>query len=628
MNQYPIWKYLLVAVVVVAGALYSAPNLFGEDPAIQISSTRGVKVEAAVMGDLEALLQRHAITPKSLVIDGGLLLVRFKGTDDQIKAKAAIDDELFKEGGRRQYSVALNLAPSTPAWMTTVNALPMYLGLDLRGGVHFLMEVDMAAALGQAVERYSGDIRTLLRENKVRYLGVDRRPYAEGQRGTVEIGLPSEEERAKAQAAIAKEYPSLVLEEDEIDGKPVLLARIGEVEEREIKNFALKQNITTLRNRVNELGVAEPVIQQQGQDRIVVQLPGVQDTARAKDILGATATLEYRLVDSTHNAQDAAQGRVPAGLQLYRERDGTPVLLKRGVIVTGDQITNASSGIDSQSGQPAVFVTLDGKGAKKMGEVTNANIGKPMAVVYIENLVETRIVDGEPVKTVRKIEEVINVATIREPFSKRFQTTGLDSTAEAHNLALLLRAGALAAPIQIVEERTVGPSLGAENISKGFDSTLIGFAAIALFMLVYYKFFGVISSVALSVNIVLLLALLSMLQATLTLPGIAGIALTVGMAIDANVLIYERIREELRNGNSPQAAIHAGYDRAWDTILDSNITTLLAGVALFMLGSGPVRGFAVTLCLGILTSMFSAVLVSRAMTNLIYGGRKLSKLNI
>ena len=628
MNQYPIWKYLLVAVVVVAGALYSAPNLFGEDPAIQISSTRGVKVEAAVMGDLEALLQRHAITPKSLVIDGGLLLVRFKGTDDQIKAKAAIDDELFKDGGRRQYSVALNLAPSTPAWMATVNALPMYLGLDLRGGVHFLMEVDMRAALGQAVERYSGDIRTLLRENKVRYLGVDRRPYAEGQRGTVEIGLPSEEERAKAQAAIAKEYPSLVLEEDEIDGKPVLLARIGEVEEREIKNFALKQNITTLRNRVNELGVAEPVIQQQGQDRIVVQLPGVQDTARAKDILGATATLEYRLVDSTHNAQDAAQGRVPAGLQLYRERDGTPVLLKRGVIVTGDQITNASSGIDSQSGQPAVFVTLDGKGAKKMGEVTNANIGKPMAVVYIENLVETRIVDGEPVKTVRKIEEVINVATIREPFSKRFQTTGLDSTAEAHNLALLLRAGALAAPIQIVEERTVGPSLGAENISKGFDSTLIGFAAIALFMLVYYKFFGVISSVALSVNIVLLLALLSMLQATLTLPGIAGIALTVGMAIDANVLIYERIREELRNGNSPQAAIHAGYDRAWDTILDSNITTLLAGVALFMLGSGPVRGFAVTLCLGILTSMFSAVLVSRAMTNLIYGGRKLSKLNI
>jgi preprotein translocase subunit SecD len=628
MNQYPIWKYLLVAVVVVAGALYSAPNLFGEDPAIQISSTRGVKVEAAVMGDLEALLQRHAITPKSLVIDGGLLLVRFKGTDDQIKAKAAIDDELFKDGGRRQYSVALNLAPSTPAWMATVNALPMYLGLDLRGGVHFLMEVDMRAALGQAVERYSGDIRTLLRENKVRYLGVDRRPYAEGQRGTVEIGLPSEEERAKAQAAIAKEYPSLVLEEDEIDGKPVLLARIGEVEEREIKNFALKQNITTLRNRVNELGVAEPVIQQQGQDRIVVQLPGVQDTARAKDILGATATLEYRLVDSTHNAQDAAQGRVPAGLQLYRERDGTPVLLKRGVIVTGDQITNASSGIDSQSGQPAVFVTLDGKGAKKMGEVTNANIGKPMAVVYIENLAETRIVDGEPVKTVRKIEEVINVATIREPFSKRFQTTGLDSTAEAHNLALLLRAGALAAPIQIVEERTVGPSLGAENISKGFDSTLIGFAAIALFMLVYYKFFGVISSVALSVNIVLLLALLSMLQATLTLPGIAGIALTVGMAIDANVLIYERIREELRNGNSPQAAIHAGYDRAWDTILDSNITTLLAGGALFMLGSGPVRGFAVTLCLGILTSMFSAVLVSRAMTNLIYGGRKLSKLNI
>ena len=629
MNQYPIWKYLLIVVVVATGVLYSAPNLFGEDPAIQISSTRSAKVESAVLGDLEALLKRHAIVPKSLAIDGGLLMARFNGTDDQIKAKAAIDDELFKESERRQYSVALNLAPATPAWMADVNALPMYLGLDLRGGVHFLMEVDMRAAVGQAVERYSGDIRTLLREEKVRYLGVDRRPYVEGQRGTVEIGFSSVEERSKANAAIAKEYPALLLEEEEIDGKPALLARIGEVEEREIKNFALKQNITTLRNRVNELGVAEPVIQQQGQDRIVVQLPGVQDTARAKDILGATATLEYRLVDNTHSAQEAEQGRVPAGSQLYHERDGAPVLLKRGVIVTGDQITNASSGIDSQSGQPAVFVTLDGKGAKKMGDVTSANVGKPMAVVYIENLVETRMIEGQPVKTVRKIEEVINVATIREAFSKRFQTTGLDSTAEAHNLALLLRAGALAAPIQIVEERTVGPSLGEENVAQGFNSTQFGFVAIAVLMSLYYLAFGLISVFALGVNLVLLVAVLSLMQATLTLPGMAGIALTVGMAIDSNVLIFERIREELRLGNSPQAAIQTGYERAWATIFDSNITILIAGFALFLLGSGPVRGFAVVLCIGILTSMFSAVMLSRGIVNLVYGRqRKLIKLAI
>jgi preprotein translocase subunit SecD len=628
MNQYPLWKNLLIVVAIAIGAFYSSPNLFGEDPAIQISSTRGTAVEIAVQGDLEALLQRHQITAKSIAIDDGKLLARFDGTEDQIKAKAAVDAELFKQSDKRAYSVALNLAPATPGWLASLNALPMYLGLDLRGGVHFLMEVDMKAAISQAVERYSSDLRTLLREKKIRYVGVDRRPYVEGQRGAVEITLSTGEERSAARAAIGKEYSRLELSDDDSSGKAVLVARLSEAEEREIRDFAVKQNITTLRNRVNELGVAEPVIQQQGKDRIVVQLPGVQDTARAKEILGATATLEYRLVDTEHDVQAAVEGRIPAGAQLYRERNGTPVLLKRGVIVTGDQITDAASGIDSQTGQPAVFVSLDGKGARKMGEVTKENIGKPMAVVYIENLVETKIVDGVPTKTTKRIEEVINVATIRDAFSKRFQTTGLDSTTEAHNLALLLRAGALAAPIQIVEERTVGPSLGAENISKGFNSTLIGFALIVAFMALYYKFFGLISSVALFVNMMLLVALLSMLQATLTLPGIAGIALTIGMAIDANVLIYERIREELRNGNTPQAAIHSGYDRAWDTILDSNLTTLIAGVALFMLGSGPVRGFAVTLCLGILTSMFSAVMVSRAMTNFAFGGRKLSKLTI
>lgn len=627
-NQYPLWKYLLIALIVAAGALYSAPNLFGEDPAIQITSTRTAKVEPSVQGDLEALLQRHQIPYKSIVIDAGKLLVRFASTDDQIKAKAHIDEELFKDTEKRAFSVALNLAPSTPQWMTAIGAVPMYLGLDLRGGVHFLMEVDMRAAISQAVERYTGDVRSLLREKKVRYVSVERRPVVAGQRGTIEITLSTDEERSAARSVIAKEYNRLELSDDDSSGKAVLIARLSEAEEREVRSFAVKQNIVTLRNRVNGLGVAEPVIQQQGQDRIVVQLPGVQDTAGAKEILGATATLEYRLVDTEHDVQAALEGRVPAGAQLYRERNGTPVLLKRGVIVTGDQITDASSGVDQQTGQPAVYVTLDSKGARKMGETTKENIGKPMAVVYIENTIETKMVDGQPVKTTKRIEEVINTATIRDSFSKRFQTTGLDSTTEAHTLALLLRAGALAAPIQIVEERTVGPSLGADNISKGFNSTLYGFLAIAVLMTLYYLAFGFVSIIALSINLMLLIAVLSVMQATLTLPGMAGIALTVGMAIDSNVLIFERIREELRNGNTPQASIYAGYERAWATIFDSNITILIAGFALFLLGSGPIRGFAVVLCIGIITSMFSAVLVSRALINLIYGGRKVPKLAI
>ena len=627
-NQYPLWKYLSIALIVAAGVLYSTPNLFGEDPAIQITSTRTAKVELSVQGDLEALLQRQQIPYKSIAIDDGKLLARFANTDDQIKAKAHIDEELFKDTEKRAFSVALNLAPSTPSWMVAINAMPMYLGLDLRGGVHFLMEVDMKAAISQAVERYTGDVRSLLREKKVRYVSVGRRPYVAGQNGMIEITLSTSEERSAARSVIAKEYNRLELSDDDSSGKAVLIARLSDVEEREVRNFAVKQNIVTLRNRVNALGVAEPVIQQQGQERIVVQLPGVQDTAGAKEILGATATLEYRLVDTEHDVQAALEGRVPAGSQLYRERNGTPVLLKRGVIVTGDQITDASSGVDQQNGQPAVYVTLDSKGARKMGDTTKENIGKPMAVVYIENTTETKMVDGQPVKTSKRIEEVINTATIRDSFSKRFQTTGLDSTTEAHTLALLLRAGALAAPIQIVEERTVGPSLGAENISKGFNSILYGFIAIAIFMTLYYLAFGFVSVIALSVNLVLLIAVLSMLTLTLTLPGMAGIALTVGMAIDSNVLIFERIREELRNGNTPQASIHAGYERAWATILDSNATILIAGFALFLLGSGPIRGFAVVLCIGILTSMFSAVLVSRALTNLIYGGRKVSKLAI
>ncbi|MBI3343740.1 MAG: protein translocase subunit SecD [Gammaproteobacteria bacterium] len=617
-NQYPLWKYLLVLILVVAGGLYSVPNLYGEDPALQVSPTRTTKVDSATLARVEDLLKQDGLSYKSIVLDTHGLLVRFADTETQLKAKDKVKEALGND-----YVVALNLAPSTPRWLTAINALPMYLGLDLRGGVHFLMEVDMGAAVKQSEERYAGDLRTLFRDKKLRYVTITRTNKG------VEVKFRTREERGQARDAAHKEYNSLVLKEEDSGNDYYLYASLSEADQREVRKLALQQNITTLRNRVNELGVSEPVIQQQGQERVVVQLPGVQDTARAKEILGATATLEFRMVDEGHSVEDALAGRVPAGARLYKKRGGGQVLLKNQVMLTGDYITDAASGIEQRNGSPAVFITLDGKGAAIFSNATKENVGKAMGVVFIENKTETRTVDGKQEKVRSKVEEVINVAVIQEQLGKRFQITGLDSTTEARNLALLLRAGALAAPLEIVEERTVGPSLGAENITKGFDSTLIGFAAIALFMTIYYHFFGVIASVALAVNVLLLIAVLSLLQATLTLPGIAGIALTVGMAIDANVLIFERIREELRNGNSPQASIHAGYDRALDTIVDSNITTLIAGFALFMLGSGPVRGFAVTLCIGILTSMFSAVMVSRAVVNLLYGGRrKLAKLSI
>ncbi len=616
MNRYSVWKYLAIALVLVVSALYALPNLFGEDPAVQVSSTRGSTVDESLRVRAEGLLKGAELPYASVQIEKGLLLARFRDTDTQLKA-----NDLLRESLGNEFVVALNLAPATPAWLTALNARPMYLGLDLRGGVHFLMEVDMDAAVRMAEERYVNDIRTLLREEKVRYQQVGKR-----NGGGLEITFRSAEDRDAAEKLIAKEFSSLIVEAAR-EGAAINLS-LGEKEMLEVRNLALQQNITTLRNRVNELGVAEPIIQQQGASRIVVQLPGVQDTARAKEILGATATLEFRLVDTGHDVQDAVAGHVPAGSRLYYERKGSPVLLDRRVIITGDSVTDAASGIDHTDGSSAVFVTLDGKGAKRMSTVTKDNIGNPMAVVFMETKTETAMVDGEPVKTKKKIEEVISIATIRDQLSKRFQITGLESSKEARTLALLLRAGALSVPMEIIEERTVGPSMGAENITKGFNSTLIGFAAIAVFMGIYYLFFGIISSLALFVNIVMLIAALSMLQATLTLPGIAGIALTVGMAIDANVLIFERIREELRNGNSIQASIHSGYDRAWDTIFDSNITTLIAGFALLWLGSGPVRGFAVTLCIGIVTSMFSAVMVSRAMVNLIYGRRKLTKLAI
>ncbi|WP_127476146.1 protein translocase subunit SecD [Sulfurivermis fontis] len=616
MNKYPLWKNLLIALVLLVGGVFALPNLYGDDPSVQVLASRAGKVDTGTLERLEQVLKSQGIELKRAELLGDTLLLRFTGTEPQLKAY-----ELVRETLGSNYSVALNLAPATPSWLRSLGAMPMYLGLDLRGGVHFLMQVDMDAAVAQALERYVSDWRTLLRDKKVRYLTVA------SNAGRVEARFRDAAERDHAQELLHAEYRDLLLESAERDGVFLLQARLSEKELRDIKKFALQQNITTLRNRVNELGVAEPVIQQQGDERIVVQLPGVQDTARAKDILGATATLEYRLVDEEHNVADAVAGRVPPGSRLYYERNGQPILLQRQVIITGDQIIDAASGIDSQSGGPMVSVTLDGQGARRMDNTTRDNVGKRMAVVFIETKTETKTVNGQPQRVTSRTEEVISVAVIRDRFSKRFQTTGLDSTEEARNLALLLRAGALAAPMEIVEERTIGPSLGQDNIDQGVASVVIGFALVVVFMVFWYRAFGLIADLALLLNLVLIVAVLSLLQATLTLPGIAGIVLTLGMAVDANVLIYERIREELHNGNSPQASINAGYERAFATIADANITTLIAAVVLFGFGTGPVKGFAVTLSIGILTSMFTAVMVTRAVVNLTYGRqRRLAKL--
>ncbi len=612
-NRFPLWKNLLIIVILTLAVIYSLPNFFGEDPSVQLSPSRGTVLDQSTLAQSEKALAEAGLNPKSVELTEKRLLIRFADTEAQLKAADILENRLGDK-----FTVALNLAPSTPDWLRAVGAQPMYLGLDLRGGVHFMLQVDMDAAVKQAEERYAEDLRSLLRENKIRYVSVDRDNQA------IQIKFQDAAALAQAENIIKREIRGLVLS----GGDYVLIAKLSEPEIREIRRLAVAQNITTLRNRVNELGVAEPVIQQQGEDRIVVQLPGVQDTARAKEILGATATLEFRLVDTEHPTP-TDESKTPLGSRLYRDRNGKPILLQRKVIVTGDQIVDASSGLEQQSGSAAVFVTLNGPGARKMADTTRENIGKPMAVVYIENKSETKDIGGQKVTTKKKVEEVINVATIRDRFSKRFQITGLDSTEEARNLSLLLRAGALAAPVDIVEERTIGPSMGQENIERGVNSNLYGFIAIALFMILYYRVFGLFSVIALGVNVLLLVAALSLMQATLTLPGLAGIALTVGMAIDANVLINERIREELRLGVTPQMAIIAGYERAFATILDSNITTFIAGIALFLLGAGPIRGFAAVLCIGILTSMFSAVVVSRGLVNLTYGQRrKLTKLAI
>lgn len=617
LNQYPWWKYLLIGLVVLWGLIFALPNLFGEDPAVQISGARtNIAIDAAFQNRVAALLDADKLSPKRLELEDGRLLIRFPDTEVQLKAADILKDRLG-----RDYIVALNLASAAPGFLRAMGLNPMYLGLDLRGGVHFLMQVDMDATLKQIEDSYVDEIRVQLRNEKVQYASVGR-----AAAGGVQVEFKDEAERNKAAQALRKQLPNL--QQSEPDPLSLRLT-LGEREIKEKRDFALQQNITTLRNRVNELGVAEPIIQQQGSDRIVVQLPGVQDTARAKEILGATATLEFRLADEENDWNQAATaGRAPMNSKLYKDRNGRPVLLQKRVMLTGDSIVDAASGIDQQSGGPAVYVTLDGKGAKRMEDATKDNIGKRMGVVFIENKTETKRVDGELKKTAYAVEEVINVATIRDRLSRRFQITGLDSTREARDLALLLRAGALASPIEIIEERTVGPSAGKENIAQGFRAAIIALLVIAAFMTWRYKNFGLIATAALAANVVLLIAALSMLQATLTLPGIAGIVLTMGMAVDANVLIYERIREELRNGNSPQAAIHAGFDRAFDTILDSNLTTLIAAIMLFGFGTGPIKGFAVTLSIGIVTSMFTAVTGSRALVNLIYGGRKLQKLAV
>ncbi|MCK9605189.1 MAG: protein translocase subunit SecD [Methylomonas sp.] len=613
-NHFPLWKNILVLTVLVFALIYSLPNLFGNDPAVQLASSNSTPLQQAQADEVAATLKNAGYVVKAYDFKDGKILARFNNTDEQMKAA-----DLLRNKMANQATVALNLAPATPGWLNALGAEPMYLGLDLRGGVHFLLEVDMDTALKQADERYNTDIRSAFRDAKVRYQSVTK------EANGIKVVLPDEENRVAAAAVLNKDFRNLDLAES---GPNEFLLTMPEREILAIKKSALDQNITTLRNRVNELGVAEPIIQQQGSNRIVVQLPGVQDTARAKELLGTTATLEYRLVDVEHDVKAAVGGHVPVGSRLYYDKNGAPILLKRSVIVTGDQITDASSGLD-QDGQAAVFITLDGVGAKKMGKLTQENIGKPMAVVFIEYKSDTQVVDGKKVQHKEKVEKVISVATIRDSFSKRFQTTGLDNPQEARTLALLLRAGALAAPVEIVEERTVGPSLGQENIDQGMTSIQVGFLLVVVFMIIYYRAFGLIANFALVFNVVLLIAILSLLQATLTLPGMAGIVLTVGMAVDANVLINERIREELRNGNSPQASIYVGYEKAFATILDSNVTTLLVALLLFGFGTGPVKGFAVVLCLGILTSMFTAITGTRMLVNWIYGdNRRIEKLSI
>ena len=617
MNRNPMWKNVLVIAAIFLGGFFAMPNLYDKDAAVQVSAGRYGKVDLALMSKVELALKAQSVAYIGAELKGDRLLVRLADSTTQLKAKKILDETI-----KGDYTIALNLASTTPSWLSGMGAEAMNLGLDLRGGVHFLMDVDMDAAIKKSLDGLASEFRGLLRDEKIRYKRIQT------EADQVIIGFRHSEHRDMASAKISSEYKDLVVEAQNMGTTPSLVIRLTEVTIRETKTTALQQNIITLRNRINELGVAEPTVQQQGDSRIVVQLPGVQDTAQAKKILGGTATLEFRLVDFEHDVQDAVKGRVPATSKIYYHRDGRPYLLQKRVMLTGDHIINSGSTLDSETGTPTVSVTLDGKGARIFSKVTGDNIGNPMAVVLIESKTEVRKVGGKLTKVKRTDAKIISVATIRDQLSKKFQITGLDSGAEASELALLLRAGALAAPIEIVEERTVGPSLGQDNIDKGFQSVMIGFAFVLVFMVIWYRVFGAVANIALTANLILIVALLSLLQATLTLPGIAGIVLTVGMAVDANVLIFERIREELRLGNSPQASIDVGYSKAFSTIADANITTLIAAVVLFGFGTGSIKGFAVTLSLGILTSMFTAIMGTRAVVNSLYGGKHRPKLSI
>lgn len=609
MQRYPVWRYVVIAFAVLFGLIYTLPNFYGEAPAVQVSSLKNtVKVDEALEKRALAALDQAGIQHDGVLLDTISVKVRFPSTDVQIQAKDVLEKALNPDPADPTYITALNLLPNTPQWLQSLHALPMYLGLDLRGGVHFLLQVDTTTALTKRSEQAVAEIRTLLRDRDIRHAGIERSGNA------VEVRFRDNATRQRANDVLLASLPDFVINDSGSGDNLALTARMSEQALRTYLDTSLQQNITTLSNRINELGVAEPVIQRQGQDRIVVQLPGVQDTTRAKDILGRTATLEARLVDLSTEAQRVLtdQGPVPFGSELFRQGRGAPVVLKRQAIFTGEQLTGATATFDENQ-QSAVAVNLNDAGGRQLREVSRANIRKPMAVVLFEK--------GRG--------EVLTVATIQSELGSRFQITGMGSPQNANDLALLLRAGALAAPMEIIEERTIGPSLGADNIRMGFHSVLWGFIAISVFMCLYYTLFGVISTIALAINLLLLLALLSLLQLTLTLPGIAAIALTLGIAIDANVLINERIREELRAGNSPTAALANGYDRAWATILDSNITTLIAGIALLAFGSGPIKGFAVVHCLGILTSMFSAVFVSRGLVALVYSrNKRLARLHV
>ncbi|WP_081017960.1 protein translocase subunit SecD [Vibrio metoecus] len=616
LNRYPLWKYLMVVFTIAIAALYALPNIYGEDPAIQITGARGASVDMSTLDAVTSALDKAHLSKKSIALENGSILVRFNDTDTQISARDIISEALGNDK-----IVALNLAASTPDWLESIGAAPMKLGLDLRGGVHFLMEVDMDAAMEKLVTQQEESFRSDLRDEKIRYRAI--RPLSDA----VEVTLRDAGQLAQTKLLLESKHRDMTFTTSETDGRFVLLAKFTEARLQEIRNYAVEQNITILRNRVNELGVAEPLVQRQGATRIVVELPGVQDTARAKEILGATATLEFREVDDKADLAAAAAGRAPAGSEIKFDRNGRPVVLKKRVILGGSSITDASSSAD-EYGRPQVNISLDSEGGNKMSAFSKKNIGKLMATVFAEYKDSgKRSPEGKVILT--KQEEVINQATIQSALGRNFRITGIDSPAEAHNLALLLRAGALIAPISIVEERTIGPSMGQQNIDMGIQACIWGMVAVMLFTLLYYRKFGMIANVALMANLVLIIGVMSMIPgATMTLPGIAGIVLTVGMAVDANVLIFERIREELREGKNPQQAIHQGYANAFSTIADANITTLITAIILFAVGTGAIKGFAVTLSIGILTSMFTAIIGTRCIVNLLYGGKRINKLSI